>query len=191
MHKSLSSTIISKPAIAIDLDDTLVHVTLLPPNNSKIKNYFSIVVKRRRFYVQTRPYLQYFLENLSKLYDIYIFTSSDKEYANLIIDRILPNLKNNHRFYRDSCSSICGYYVKNLNLMRKSLQRTLLIDDSSGSSLKCPKNLVKINPWNGEENDNILLNLLKLLQSIASENDFRVSLPEAIKKCKFEGISTF
>lgn len=191
MHKSSSSTIISKPTIVIDLDDTLVYVTPLPPNNSKIKNYFPIHVKRRTFYVQKRPCLQYFLDQLSKVYDIYIFTSSDKEYADLIIDKILPNLNKKHRFYKDSCSSIYGYYIKDLQLIGRPLNKTLLIDDSAGSSLKNPKNLIKVKPWNGESNDRVLFYLLKVLQSIALEKDLRISFLEAVKKYKYDGIGSF
>lgn len=191
MHKSLSSTIISKPAIVIDLDDTLVHVTQLPPSESKLKNYFSIQLKKRQFYVQKRPYLEYFLDQMSRLYDIYIFTSSEKEYADLIIDNIMPNLKRNHRFYKDSCYSIYGYYVKDLQLIRRSLNKTLLIDDSSGSSLKNPKNLIKVKPFCGECNDRVLFNLVKLLQSITLEKDLRIAFLDAIKKVKYNGIGPF
>lgn len=191
MHKSFSEIITSKPAVVFDLDDTLVHVTLLPPINLDKKNYFTITVKRRRFYVQMRPYLHYFLERISKIYDIYIFTASNKEYANLIIDKILPNVKESHRFYKNSCIMVNGYFVKNLNIIGRPIQKILLIDDSSGSGLTNPKNLVKIKPWNGEKNDNVLKDLLLLLEEIAYDNDLRISFEEFVKKSKLDGIVFF
>ena len=69
----------TKPAIVFDLEDTLVHVTPLPTNDVDNNNCFTIRFKKRKYYVQMRPNLQQFLERLSKLYDIYIFTASTKE----------------------------------------------------------------------------------------------------------------
>lgn len=191
MRKSFSNIIISKPAIVFDLDDTLVYATLLQPNDLDNKHFFTIIYNRRKLYVQTRPNLKYFLERISKLYDIYFYTSSTKEYANLIIDKIMPDIKQNHRFFRDSCINVYGYYVKDLNLIRRPLKQILLVDDSSGSALKNPKNLVKIEPWQGEKDDKVLLNLLGVLENIALESDIRSSFLEIVKNEKLEGINTF
>lgn len=114
-----------------------------------------------------------------------------KEYANLIIDKISPETKQNHRFFRDSCLNIYGYYVKDLNIIGRPLKQVLLIDDSSGSALKTPKNLIKIQPFQGEKDDKVLLNLLAVLENVALENDLRSTFKDVIKNGKFEGISTF
>lgn len=181
----------SKPAIVVDLDDTLVHVTPIAPVNLDNNNSFTITINRRKFFVQTRPYLQLFLDKLSKSYDIYIFTSSNEKYANKIIDKILPNLKKSCRFFRDSCINMYGYLVKDLDVINKPLSQILLIDDSAGSALKNPKNLVKIKPWSGERNDSVLKNLIFILDSIANDDDLRVSYLQMIKNCNCEGIGAF
>ena len=191
MHKSFSSIILSKPAVVIDLDDTLVHVTPLPPKYLDNNNYFTIFLKRRKLYVQTRPYLHYFLDHLSKLYDIFFFTASNREYADAIIDKIMPNVDKSRRFYNNSCINTYGYCVKDLNIIRRPLSQLLLIDDSAGSALNNPKNLVKIKPWIGEKNDSILKDLLYLLEKIVYERDLRISYIENIKNGKYEGFSTF
>ena len=140
------SNICTKPAIVFDIDNTLVYVTPIAPNNLENTEFFTIKIKRRKFYVQTRPYLNYFLEKISKLYNVYFFTASSQEYASQIINKIYPQVKQFHSFFRDSCTEMYGYLVKDLNKIKTPLQKTLLIDDSTGSALKSPKNLVKIFP---------------------------------------------
>ena len=44
----------SKPTIVVDLDDTLVHVTPVVPYDLENGNFFTIVIKRRKFYLQMR-----------------------------------------------------------------------------------------------------------------------------------------
>ncbi|KAK8871865.1 hypothetical protein M9Y10_007610 [Tritrichomonas musculus] len=65
------------------------------------------------------------------------------------------------------------------------IRQKLLIDDSVGSALLNPKNLVRIKPWYSEKDD-----LSKILESIAFEKDLRLSFTEAIKDRNFEGIAT-
>ncbi|KAK8845972.1 hypothetical protein M9Y10_020910 [Tritrichomonas musculus] len=181
----------SKPTIVVDLDDTLVHVTPILPKDSDKSNYFTIVVKRRKLYVQMRPNLQTFLDKLSKLFNIYVFTASEKSYANKIIDKILPNVKNCCRFFKDSCINLYGYFVKDLEVIQTPLHQTLLLDDTAGSAIKNPKNLIKIKPWNGEKDDDILTSLLSVLENIAFSEDLRQSFIEIMKKEIYEGFGTF
>lgn len=181
----------TKPTIVVDLDETLVHVTPIVPNYMNKNNYFRIIIKKRKFYVQMRPYLQTFLDRLSNFYEICVFTASEKDYANKIIDKILPNVKNCFRFFRDSCVNCAGYFVKDLNAINCPIKQTLLIDDIAGSALNNPKNLVKIRPWNGEEGDEILNQLASILEKIAFDVDLRKSFIEIIKNGNFDGIGTF
>ena len=84
-----------------------------------------------------------------------------------------------------------GYYVKDLNIINRPIKQILLIDDSPGSALKNPKNLIRIKPWNGEKNDNVLLDLITILEKIAFEHDIVRSYIDIIKSGNFDGIGTF
>lgn len=58
--------------MVLDLDETLVH--------------FSEKKQKGEFY--TRPYSQKFILEMSKYFEIIIFTAAVKEYADWIIDKI-------------------------------------------------------------------------------------------------------
>lgn len=181
----------SRPTIVVDLDETLVHVTPIAPKDLDKSNYFTISVKKRKFYVQMRPNLNNFLEQISKFFNICVFTASEQNYANKIIDKILPNVKKCCRFFRDSCINMYGYYVKDLDIINCSLKQILLVDDVAGSALKNPKNLIKIKPWNGEKEDDALKNLMNILEKIAYDGDLRTSYIETVQNGNFEGIGIF
>lgn len=191
MRKSTSLDTITKPALVIDLDDTIVRVTEIRPHDMNENNFFTIKLKKRKFYVEKRPNLTFFLDKISNFYDIYFFTASHHEYANSIIDKILPEIDESCRFFRDSCIDAFGYCVKDLSLIRRPLKKVLLVDDFAGSALLFPKNLVRVKPWNGEKDDIILLDLANILEGIALERDLRSAFHEILEKSKVKGINAF
>jgi hypothetical protein len=72
--------------LVLDIDETIVHSMNLP-----FGNYFLL-----------RPGVIHFLEELSKLYEIIIFTSSPKIYADGILNKIdIDNNYISHRLYKD------------------------------------------------------------------------------------------
>jgi CTD small phosphatase-like protein 2 len=69
--------------LVLDLDETLVHFD-----------------QNRRIF-KVRPLCIQFLEDLSKLYEIVIFTAAHETYANFILDRLDPEKKFiQHRLFR-------------------------------------------------------------------------------------------
>ena len=189
LKRSKSGFFIPKPAIALDLDNTLVYVTPIRPMTN---DYTTIQFRRRKMYVQVRPHLREFVKKLSKHYDVFIFTSAAKDYANNIVDKILPEIHKCRRLFRDSCQDLYGYFVKDLKKLRRPLNKVLLVDDIAGSALNHPDNLIKISPWQGEKQDNALYGeLLPILDQIAYEHDLSVAFRDALKKRKLETISTF
>jgi Dullard-like phosphatase family protein len=166
--RSQSGSFVPRPAIAFDLDETLVFSTLLKPVNHEC---FSVKVRKRRMFVQMRPGLLQFLARIQRRYDVFFFTSSAPEYANPIIDKIAPSVLACRRFFRDSCYSQSGYLVKDLSLLRRSLNQIILVDDTPGSALAAPGNLIRVRPWSGEPTDDLLMRLLPMLESLAYETD--------------------
>lgn len=171
-----------KPAVVLDLDETLISSSLFPPPakysteilSSRVENAaaksntkenscvpfrqsclkdcpvcFTIKHNRRKVYILTRPGLQTFYTNIKNSYDVYFFTSSDKKYAEQIIDFIDPELPKDHIFHREHCTFQYGYSIKDLSILHRNMDEVLLVDDIEGSSLKQPNCLVRISPWSG------------------------------------------
>ena len=74
-----------KYCLVLDLDETLIHYVDNGPDS-----YFLV-----------RPYCKEFLNELSKLYEIVIFTAGVLEYADWVLDQIDPESKIKHRLYRE------------------------------------------------------------------------------------------
>lgn len=189
MTKSRSHMFVPRPAVALDLDDTLIRSTLLKPKDT---DFFTVRVGRRRIYVQVRPGVEKFLKKIQKQYDVFIFSASHSEYGNQIIDQIAPGIAGCRRFFKESCVCEAGYSVKDLSILRRPLSKTILIDDMVGSGMRNPDNLIKIEPWNGNKEDSVLeKELLPLLEKIAMENDVTEGIKWAMMKHNYTNLSAF
>lgn len=110
---------------------------------------FTIKYNRRRIYIMTRPGLHRFYSSVKALFDVYFFTSSERKYADQIINYIDDQVPQERRFFRDSCISFAGYYVKDLSILNRDLRDVILVDDTEGCALRQPGNLLRISPWFG------------------------------------------
>lgn len=89
--------------------------------------------------VNIRPWVKECLEELSREFELMVFTASHECYANVIIDHIDPKRLITHRFFRDSCwRSEEGFYVKDLRVIDRDLRNVLLIDNVSQCLLRPP-----------------------------------------------------
>jgi Dullard-like phosphatase family protein len=189
LTRSRSYHFVQRPAIAFDLDDTLVLTVALKPQST---DFFTGRVRRRLLYVQMRPGLIDFLQQVQRLFDVFFFTASQSEYADQVISKIAPNHPSCRRFCRNSCLHHSGYLVKDLRILRRPLNRIVLVDDCAGSALRNPNQLIHVKPWNGDKKDDLLIErLLPILQHIAREDDMTESVYEVIRKCAYNDIGLF
>ena len=155
-----------RPCVVFDLDNTLVYSTELPTNG----HLFQIHVRNKRYYVHVRPGACEFLRRINEKYEIYFYTASSREYADLIIRKIAPFVPRNHCFFKDSCMFKYGYALKDLQKIQRPLNKIILIDDMLGSGSLHPLNTIAIEPWNGSFSDRVLSNeLFPLLMSCSEE----------------------
>lgn len=137
-----------KPTLALDLDETLVHCSLQPLEGSA----FSLRVpcnESDSIYivnVRKRPFLDLFLEHVSKIYEVVIFTASKRAYAERLLQKLDPKRTFvRHRLFREHCTKlppeIAGeevmiqnlafpiIYAKDLRILGRDLSRTVLVDN--------------------------------------------------------------
>jgi Dullard-like phosphatase family protein len=189
LNRSFSHSTISRPALVLDLDETLIHSTHTPPPNG---TYFQIRVRRRHVFIHMRPGLIDFLTQIQRIYDLFFFSASLPEYANAIITKIAPEVRLCRRFFRDSCQTFSGYLVKDLSVLRRPLSQTLLVDDIAGSALANQANLILVKAWMGDTTDQVLLDsLLPLLKQILFYSDLAKAAREILMKGNRLGLTGF
>ena len=179
----------TKKLLILDLDETLVHADF---ENIYKKHDIEIKFKDKNEIFSVgifiRPYLTEFLDSISKIFDIGIYTASVKSYADAILDRIDPT-KIYFKFilYREDCININGKIcIKDLNIFDLPLNKIVIIDNSLYSFSNQLSNGILITSFYNDRNDTQLKDVLSyLLNFICKCNDVRLVNEEVFQLQKF------
>ena len=115
--------------------------------------------RRELIKVYIRPGCEQFLEKLSKIAEVVVFTASLAEYANPILDRIDPHGYISHRLYRETTIPHKGRsHVKSLKKLGRDLRTTFLVDNSKRAAFEM-ENLYHIPSYYGSPHDTELEDL--------------------------------
>ncbi|CDW53089.1 CTD nuclear envelope phosphatase 1 [Trichuris trichiura] len=168
--------------LVLDLDETLVHSCYdILPEESQLKGYeadlvFHISAKNRKVKTEVykRPYVDAFLDMVSKWYLLVIYTAAMEEYADPIIN-MLDGSRGilNIRLYRKHCLPLNVSLTKDLRIICDDLRRICIIDNSPTAYLCYPQNAVPIKEWTGNRSDTALLDLLPFLDCLRFCSDVR------------------
>lgn len=122
-----------------------------------------------------RPHVRETLENLSKHFEIIIFTASHRGYADKVIDILDPQGDLvSHRLFREHCfQSKQGVYVKDLRVINRRIEDMILVDNALYSYGLQLANGVPIIPFYNCKEDAELLILSEYLMSLKDEPDVR------------------
>lgn len=169
--------------LVLDLDETLVHSTLdgacSPPDF-----VFSVDVggTRHEVAVRRRPHLATFLERVSRLYEVVVFTASQAVYAEQLLDLVDPARSLiRHRIFREACVQWEGNYLKDLTILGRDLAHTLIVDNSPQAFGFQLENGVPIESWYDDDDDDELLKLLPFLEAAAAAPDVRPLVREKFR----------
>ena len=174
----------NKKTLILDLDETLIHSDLdLEYKNHIITLFFDSQEegeeeKNIPIPLILRPKLFDFLNYVKEKYELIIFTASQKNYADKIIDYIEKDQKYfSLRLYREHCIFIKpGLYIKDLRIFKnRDLKNIILIDNSIFSFAHQLNNGILVTSFYNDEDDCFLINLKDyLIYCIENCDDVRI-----------------
>ncbi|KAI3934814.1 hypothetical protein MKW98_026222 [Papaver atlanticum] len=174
-----------KTLLVLDLDETLVHRTISTGSLNKQCD-FSFTIGERTCYVLLRPYVRKFLERVSELFDVAIFTASGRGYADPTLDFLDPQHKLiARRYYKDSAVyRVDGSYYKDLSIFGIDLAKVILVDDCPTNFCMQKDNGIPIASWYTDPQDDELSTLLPFLERLAAADDVRPIIAERLSQLR-------
>lgn len=170
-----------KKTLILDLDETLVHSAFKPFYfQSDIVLNMTFEQKPQTIYVLKRPHVDDFLEKMSKLFEIVIFTASIPEYANPLLDQLDQRKRISYRLFREHCTPSNSFFIKDLKKVGRDLKDTIIIDNNPVSYLLNKENGIPILTWHSSKTDNELMKLVPLLEYLSKVDDVRNSIKKVI-----------
>ena len=152
----LNKECMKKFTLVLDLDETLICYKINPLDD-------------RQGILRFRPYLDEFLDVVSKYYELVIFTSATTEYADPIIDAIEQNnLYFDYRLYRQHAIVYNNDFVKDLSRLGRDLSKVIIVDNMPQNFRLQKENGIFIKAFWGEDvDDTALYDLGLILEQIA------------------------
>ena len=152
--------LLKKFSLILDLDETLISFQM----DEKTKN---------KGILKFRPGLDEFLQNIKKYYEIIVFTSATKEYADSIEDEIENDIKYfDYRLYRQHTIIYDNYLVKDISRIGRELDKMIIVDNMPQNYKLQKENGIMIKPYWGEDDyDTALISLQEILIKIAINFD--------------------
>ena len=150
-----------KLSLVVDLDQTIIHAAVDPtiaewqkdrqnPNHEAVKDVraFQLIddgpgMRGCWYYIKLRPGLDQFLENISQIYELHIYTMATRQYAQQIANIVDPS----HKLFGDRILS----RDESGSMVEKSLARLFPVDtkmvviiDDRGDIWKFNDNLIQV-----------------------------------------------
>ena len=142
---------------------------MYPPRKSEIS--FEILLDNKNVQVHTliRPGAVEFLEKMSEIFEIVIFTASLSMYALPIINYIDKGNKCEFKLFREHCSIFNNGFIKDLKKLSRDLNNLILLDNNPNSYFLNKENGFPIKSWIDDLSDNELFKIIPYLEFLGNE----------------------
>lgn len=166
-----------KPLLVIlDLDETLVHATEEPFERAA-------QLQVGPYFVYFRPYLNAFLTVLRERYQVAVWTSAGRDYAEEVVSAIMPWREQLAFLWSaERCTEHFNHETRNRDTLKKlrkvrgrgfDLERVVMVDDSPEKHIRNYGNLVQVEPFLGDESDDELPAVLRFIDTLAVQPNVR------------------
>ena len=177
-----SSEFSNKKTLILDLDETLVHSSFTPFENNDIVLNVDFDGMIYDIYVLVRPGAEYFIKNISKYYELVIFTASLSNYASPLLDILDKEDNIKYRLYRENCTFMNGIYIKDLKKLNRNLKDLVIVDNSPLAYTLDIDNGLPIKTWYEDKNDIELFKISGILEFLAKTGDVRNYIRKFVKQ---------
>lgn len=163
-----------KLVLLVDLDQTILHTTHEEVKNDPNVHSFTLWPGHPTYYTKLRPHLEEFLKQMSKIYELHIFTFGCRKYAHKIASLIDPDQKyfGNRILSRDE--SVDQYSKRgNLNNLFPCGDAMVCIIDDRSDVWRDAGNLIQVKPYSYFKTS---------ISDGANRRDFVVDDDESIKR---------
>lgn len=180
-----------KLTVVLDIDETLIHTELISagdvnqPQNNQVDT-FMLQMYGLQMKVSKRPFLDQFLQECSKKFELIAFTAGAEDYATALLDRLDPKKTIfRHRLFRQHCTMHrfgTNNFIKDLRIVNRSLDKTVLVDNNAHSFLFQLGNGIPIASFFGtDSNDKALVALHHFLDALSKVDDVREVLRQVFR----------
>jgi Dullard-like phosphatase family protein len=147
-----------KFSLVLDLDETLISFKLNPNEENKGT-------------IRFRPYLDSFLQRVKQKYEIIVFTSGTKDYADPLEDAIEQERKYfDARLYRQHTIAYGKDIIKDISRIGRPLDKIIIVENMQQNYRLQKENGILIKSFYGEDKyDTALASLADILIKIADE----------------------
>lgn len=167
-----------RKTLIFDLDETLIHCC---SDLSQADVKLPIILPTQQITtagINIRPYAHDCLSAASRLFEVIVFTASQRVYADTVLDYLDPtHTLIHHRLYRENCIPVKGMYVKDLRLLAgRDLKDIVLVDNTVISFINQLDNGIPIPTWTNDPSDCELLHLISFFPALLQAADVRTVL---------------
>lgn len=142
------------PTLVMDLDKVLCHMEY---------------DRKTGWQVVKRPGADQFLREMQHYYELVVFSDDVVPIASEVMMRW--GVPCTGVLHRDFCRKTSRGYVKDLSHLGRRPDRIILLDHDPVAAERQPDNLLTIKPFEGDENDRELFDLIELLKAAAISQD--------------------
>jgi CTD small phosphatase-like protein 2 len=170
-----------KKTLVLDLDETLIYAQM---NSSDRLPSIGDKNEARSMKVMIRPYAEEFLKEMSKEFEILIFTAAEKTYAESMINLLDPKQQYvSYILHREHClRTKKGLLIKDLRILKnRDLKDMVLVDNFTPSFSFQLDNGIPIITWRGDPKDQELKYLMNYLLEAKKYFDMRLYNKEKLR----------